>query len=523
MECELFNVEDMEEPVIFTPKPLNITIDRSTAHNEPIGLLVLFHGIPSHRWSQLLLTVLLLGICISSVFRTEAQLIMSRSAYWSYFTASLLIDFLIYQSLKAVNKKVNNNDAFTCCLISLLVSFIIEVLLMSQLFLKIDLKMFANRIAVVTGGGSGIGRAVASLLAKESACLVVADQNISGAKQTIELIEKSGQSSGKHIPVEVDVSQKESLKRLFQSVTDNYDNRVATLLVNCAGITRDKMVVDMTEEEFDKVLAVNLKGTFLATQLFCQQMIERKQTDGSVVNVSSVSAKLGNIGQCNYNASKAGVEAFTRTVAREVAKHQIRCNAVMPGFIDTPIVETVPQKSLYFMDSINILVTNDLTDNYDNRVATLLVNCAGITRDKLVVDMTEEEFDKVLAVNLKGTFLATQLFCQQMIERKQTDGSVVNVSSVSAKLGNIGQCNYNASKAGVEAFTRTVAREVAKHLVIRTLVTNKPYHLDQLVAQIPLRRQGKAEEVAEAIAFLLSPKSSYITGTVLQVSGGLAL
>ncbi|CAG2183960.1 unnamed protein product, partial [Oppiella nova] len=107
----------------------------------------------------------------------------------------------------------------------------------------------------------------------------------------------------------------------------------------------------MTEEEFDKVLAVNLKGTFLATQLFCQQMIERKQTDGSVVNVSSVSAKLGNIGQCNYNASKAGVEAFTRTVAREVAKHQIRCNAVMPGFIDTPIVETVPQKSLYFMDS----------------------------------------------------------------------------------------------------------------------------------------------------------------------------
>ncbi|CAG2113247.1 unnamed protein product [Medioppia subpectinata] len=252
--------------------------------------------------------------------------------------------------------------------------------------------MFANRIAVVTGGGSGIGRAVASILAKESASLVVADQNISGAKQTIELIEKNTKTGGKHIPFEVDVSQLDSLQRLFKSVTDNYDNKVATLLVNCAGITRDKLIVEMTEQDFDKVLDVNLKGTFMATQLFCQQMIEKKLTDGSIVNVSSVSARIGNIGQCNYNASKAGVEAFTRTVAREMAKHQIRCNAVMPGFIDTPIVETVPQKIL-----------------------------------------------------------------------------------------------------------------------------------DQLVAQIPLRRQGKPEEVGEAIAFLLSPKSSYITGTVIQVSGGLAL
>ncbi|XP_054156017.1 estradiol 17-beta-dehydrogenase 8-like [Oppia nitens] len=252
--------------------------------------------------------------------------------------------------------------------------------------------MFANRIALITGGGSGIGRAVANILAKESASIVIADQSINGANETKQLIESQVKSGVKHLSLEVDVSQMDSLKRVFKAINENYDNRVATLLVNCAGITRDQMMTKLSEQDFDKVIAVNLKGTFMATQLFCQQMIENKQTDGSVVNVSSVSAKLGNIGQSNYNASKAGVEALTRTAAQEMAKFNIRVNVVMPGFINTPIVQTIPQKVL-----------------------------------------------------------------------------------------------------------------------------------DQLISNIPLRRQGKPEEVGEAIAFLLSPKSSYITGTILQVSGGLAL
>lgn len=127
--------------------------------------------------------------------------------------------------------------------------------------------MFANRIALITGGGSGIGRAVANLLAKESASVVIADQNISGANRTKQLIEENCKTQSKHIAVEVDVSKIESIRNLFKTVEDNYEKRAATLLVNCAGITRDKFMVDLTEQEFDKVIDVNLKGTFLATQV----------------------------------------------------------------------------------------------------------------------------------------------------------------------------------------------------------------------------------------------------------------
>jgi len=252
--------------------------------------------------------------------------------------------------------------------------------------------MFANRIAVVTGAGSGIGRAVAYKLAKENASVVIADLDLDGAKRTKELIEEVGKSDNKHITVEVDVSVKDSVQTLFKVIEDNYEKRSASLLVNCAGITRDKMFMDMTEEDLDKVIAVNLKGTFLATQIFCQIVKRDQLSEATIVNISSTSAKLGNIGQANYNASKAGVEAMTRTVAREMARYNVRANCVQPGFIDTPIVKTIPEKLL-----------------------------------------------------------------------------------------------------------------------------------TQILSNIPLRRQGKPEELAEAISFLLSPKASYITGTVLQVSGGLAM
>lgn len=128
--------------------------------------------------------------------------------------------------------------------------------------------MFANRIAVVTGGGSGIGRTVAFKLAKEGASVVIADFNLKGAEQTKQLIEEETKSGGKHIAVEVDVSKLASIVNLYQTVSDNYEKEPATLLVNCAGITRDKLFINMTEEDFDLVIDVNLKGTFLATQVW---------------------------------------------------------------------------------------------------------------------------------------------------------------------------------------------------------------------------------------------------------------
>ena len=123
--------------------------------------------------------------------------------------------------------------------------------------------MFSGRIAVVTGGGSGIGRAVCLALARENASVVVADANNNGAKETVNLIG----SGDKHLPLEVDVTRSDSVKQLFDNVKQKYNN-AATVLVNCAGITRDHFLVDMSEEDFDKVINVNLKGTFLATKVF---------------------------------------------------------------------------------------------------------------------------------------------------------------------------------------------------------------------------------------------------------------
>ena len=142
----------------------------------------------------------------------------------------------------------------------------VTIVSIEDLFSPKVLAMFANRIAVVTGGGSGIGRAVAQRLAKERASVVIADQNLNGAKETKQLIDGNS-SDAKHIAVECDVSRMDSVKNLFHTLVDNYSNKAATLLVNSAGITRDKFIVDMSEQDFDKVIAVNLKGTFLATQV----------------------------------------------------------------------------------------------------------------------------------------------------------------------------------------------------------------------------------------------------------------
>ena len=137
--------------------------------------------------------------------------------------------------------------------------------------------MFANRIAVVTGGASGIGRAVAYKLAKENASIVIADINLSGAEQTIHLIKEDIKSENKHIAVECDVSKLDSIRSLYQKVSDTYDKRAATLLVNCAGVIRDKMFMDLTEEDFNIVIAVNLKGTFFVTQV-CKSDLSDKFT-----------------------------------------------------------------------------------------------------------------------------------------------------------------------------------------------------------------------------------------------------
>lgn len=162
----------------------------------------------------------------------------------------------------------------------------------------------------------------------------------------------------------------------------------------------------------------------------------------------------------------------------------------------------------------------------------VLVNCAGIIKESRMVDLTEKLFDDVVAVNLKGTFLTCQVASQAMIEAKITNGSLVNISSCAGKVGNLLQSNYAASKAGVDGFTKTTARELAP-LGIRCNAVRPGYIETPLITGmtkqaledankiIPMGRFGKPEEVAEVCVFLASERSSYVTGSIVQVSGGV--
>merc|ERR1711872_1208234 len=145
-----------------------------------------------------------------------------------------------------------------------------------------------------------------------------------------------------HFAVTSDVSQASSVNDCFKQVLDKY-KRAPDIIVNSAGITKDGFLLRMKEEDFEKVIDVNLKGTFLVTQTAASLMKEQ-QLAGSIVNIASIVGKTGNIGQANYTASKAGVIGFTKTAAKELGKFGIRVNVILPGFIKTPMTDVVPEK-----------------------------------------------------------------------------------------------------------------------------------------------------------------------------------
>lgn len=203
----------------------------------------------------------------------------------------------------------------------------------------------ASRLALVTGGGTGIGRAVCQQLAREGASVAVAGNILSDCKETVaSLRDLSTGSEATFHPLEVDVSDSKQVSRLFTSLSNSFTGGPQlSILVNGAGITRDKSLLKMTEEAYDDVLRVNLKGTFLVSQAAARLMVESGVTNGSIVNISSITGKLGNYGQANYSASKGGVMSMTLTFARELGKHSIRCNAVLPGYIKTQMTDAVPE------------------------------------------------------------------------------------------------------------------------------------------------------------------------------------
>lgn len=199
-----------------------------------------------------------------------------------------------------------------------------------------------SRLTLVTGGGSGIGRAVCQRFASEGGSVVVADLNSDAALETLDILQRDHRGQG-HMTAQVDVSSKESVKKLLTQI-QTYYYQPPSVCVNAAGITQDDFLLNLDEEHFDKVIQVNLKGTFLVTQAVAQALVACGAPKGSIITVGSIVGKVGNIGQANYSASKAGVEGLTKTAAKELSRFGIRCNCVLPGFITTPMTDKVPEK-----------------------------------------------------------------------------------------------------------------------------------------------------------------------------------
>jgi 17beta-estradiol 17-dehydrogenase/3alpha(17beta)-hydroxysteroid dehydrogenase (NAD+) len=210
--------------------------------------------------------------------------------------------------------------------------------------------MLSGRLALVTGGASGIGFQIAKALANEGATLCIVDVS----KNLDSALKQLPDNNNRHLAYSCDVSNANDVKSLFDNIKQQYANVCPTVIVNSAGITRDNMFLKITEEDFDSVLKVNLKGTFLVTQAATKELIlnnskvnlDNFKSYASIINIGSIVGRLGNVGQANYSASKAAVEGLTKTVARELGKYKIRCNCIMPGFIRTPMTDKIPEKHL---------------------------------------------------------------------------------------------------------------------------------------------------------------------------------
>ncbi len=197
---------------------------------------------------------------------------------------------------------------------------------------------FNNKTAIVTGGARGIGKAICRMLAKNGCKIAVVDINEEEALQTArELTDFKVET----LAIKTDVTSESEVQSMTKNVLDKFGK--IDILINNAGITRDGLCLRMKPDDFDLVLKVNLKSVFLCTKAVIREMMKNRY--GRIVNLASVVGLMGNVGQANYAASKAGIIGFTKTLARESAPRGITVNAVAPGFIDTEMTQAIPENN----------------------------------------------------------------------------------------------------------------------------------------------------------------------------------
>ena len=241
------------------------------------------------------------------------------------------------------------------------------------------MKQLENKNAIVTGSARGIGKAIAVKLAENGANVVIVDVNIEAAEETAKEIESMGVKS---MAMKVNVVNYNEVEEMIQKTKETWGS--VDILINNAGITKDNLVLRMTPEDFDLVISINLKGVFNGLKAVTPVMM--KQRSGKIVNTASVIGLIGNAGQANYGASKAGVISLTKTVAKELAGRGVNVNAVAPGFIKTAmtdklseqakdaIIKQIPMKKLGTPDDVANLVlflSSPASDYINGQVITV--------------------------------------------------------------------------------------------------------------------------------------------------------
>lgn len=195
--------------------------------------------------------------------------------------------------------------------------------------------MSEQRLAVVTGGARGIGRAIVLELLKQGRKVACLDLNVEQLTELEKVVAETGYSV---ITCQVDITQTETLTKTLETLADEHGG--IGILVNNAGITRDRLMIQMDDDDFDKLMAVNLRAAFVATRIAARSMVRNKF--GRLIHISSVAGVMGQAGSANYAASKAGLIGMSKSIAREVGKKNVTSNCIAPGFIMTEMTEVLP-------------------------------------------------------------------------------------------------------------------------------------------------------------------------------------